>query len=93
MNHTGAEIVIRGVVQGVGYRYYCYRRAVNLQLTGWVKNDADGSVFVLAEGDRSAVEALIDELKVGPHSASVNSLSTKWLPSTGQYKSFEVRIR
>ena len=93
MNQIGAEIVIRGMVQGVGYRYFCYRRALNLELAGWVKNDPDGSVFVLVEGDRSAVEALLDELKVGPYGAGVTSLNTKWTPFSGQYKSFEVRIR
>ncbi|MFZ5979351.1 MAG: acylphosphatase [Candidatus Zixiibacteriota bacterium] len=93
MNQIGAEIVIRGMVQGVGYRYFCYRRALNLGLAGWVKNDPDGSVFVLAEGDRSAVEALVDDLKVGPCGARVTALNTKWIPFTGQYQSFEVRIR
>jgi acylphosphatase len=93
MNQVGAEITVRGVVQGVGYRYFCHRHAINLNLTGWVKNDPDGSVFIYAEGDRSAVEALIDELKVGPYSATVSRVNVKWVAYTGNYDNFEITFR
>ena len=93
MNQVGAEITVSGVVQGVGYRYFCYRHAVNLELTGWTKNDPDGSVFVFVEGDRGAIEALIDELKVGPFSASVTRVNVKWVEFTGKYDNFEITFR
>ena len=93
MSQVGAEITVRGVVQGVGYRYFCYRHAVNLELTGWTKNDPDGSVFVYVEGNRSVIEALIDELKVGPYSASVSRIDVKWVKFTGKYKTFEITFR
>lgn len=92
MNLVGAELRLRGVVQGVGFRYFTYRRAVELQLKGLVKNEDDGSVFVVAEGDRSAIEALIDYLKVGPSSASVSDVGVKWIPFTGQFDSFEISV-
>jgi len=88
MGSVGAEIVVRGHVQGVGFRYFCYTRAVQLRLTGWVRNKADGAVALLAEGDRGSVELLIDELKSGPRSASVVDVAVRWTPFSGKYDSF-----
>lgn len=87
---TGVELRIRGVVQGVGFRYFCYTHARTLGLTGWVKNAPDGSVVVLAEGDRSAIEALIEELRVGPMAATVTNLDIKWTPYTGKHQTFQI---
>ncbi len=92
MNLVGAELRVRGVVQGVGFRYFAYRRASELQVKGSVKNEADGSVFVVAEGDRSAIEAYIDYLKAGPPSASVTDVGVKWTPYTGNFDSFEISV-
>lgn len=93
MNEVGAEIIVRGVVQGVGYRYFCHRHAVNLNLTGWVRNEPDGSVFVYVEGARAAVEMLIDELKVGPSSATITQVKVKWIKYTGKYNDFDITFR
>jgi acylphosphatase len=90
MTSVGADIRIRGVVQGVGYRHFCWRLATQMELTGWTKNLPDGSVAVHAEGDRGNIEALIDELKVGPPVASVSDISVTWTPYTGQFQSFEI---
>ena len=87
---TGAEIRIRGMVQGIGYRYFCYTHARTLGLVGRVKNEPDGSVVAVVEGDRSAIEALIEELKVGPSHAAVNAVDIRWLPYTGKYQSFQI---
>ncbi|MBU8932772.1 MAG: acylphosphatase [candidate division Zixibacteria bacterium] len=91
MSSVGAELRIEGFVQGVGYRYFCLVHARNLDLTGWVKNNPDGSVLALVEGDRSRVESLIVELKIGPSSAVVKDISIKWLDLTGQYSDFKVK--
>jgi len=90
MGSVGAEIVVRGHVQGVGFRYFCYTRATQLSLTGWVRNRADGTVALLAEGDRASIEMLIDELKSGPRSASVADVIVRWTPLTGGYNSFMI---
>jgi len=90
LSSVGAELRISGVVQGVGYRYYCYREALGLGLSGWVKNAPDGSVLAMVEGDRGVVEGLISQLKVGPASASVADVDIKWLEFTGQYKTFQI---
>ncbi|HUV30106.1 MAG TPA: acylphosphatase [Acidobacteriota bacterium] len=90
MTAVGAHLRITGVVQGVGFRYTCYRQARNLKLVGWVRNRPDGSVEVLIEGDRSAVESLISELKVGPFSAVVRGMDVSWLEVSGKYPSFDI---
>jgi len=90
MNAVGAQVVISGLVQGVGYRYSCYHLARQLGLTGWVKNRPDGSVEVLVEGDRGGIEILIDQLKVGPPSAVVKRVDISWTNFTGKYNDFDV---
>jgi len=62
---------ITGKVQGVGYRQWARRTAASLDLRGWVRNRADGSVEVLAIGPPAAVAALIDACRKGPEGASV----------------------
>ncbi len=90
MNQVGAHIVVSGLVQGVGFRYYCLRNAAQLGLTGWVRNQPDGSVAVHAEGNRGQIEALIEVLKVGPRNAAVRDLQIRWEVYTGKYSSFSL---
>jgi len=90
VNESAVHLKIRGHVQGVGYRYFCYRTAVGLGLTGQARNLPDGSVLVEAEGGRGDLEILIKELKVGPMHASVTEIEVLWDKPTGRYKSFEV---
>ena len=85
------EVTVRGRVQGVGFRYFVVMRAMDLGLTGWVANGADGSVRCVAEGSRPALEALLSTLEVGPAGADVERLETDRLPATGAFASFEVR--
>jgi acylphosphatase len=90
LNSIGAEIKIDGYVQGVGYRFFCHRAATALEITGWVRNNSDGSVSVKAEGDRGLIEEFIAKLKVGPRSASIRDIKVRWTPYTGEFKGFEV---
>lgn len=90
MNSVGADIRVRGHVQGVGYRYFCHAKAVALQLTGWVRNMPDGSVAVHVEGDRGNIEILIADLSRGPYAASVGNVDVAWTKLTGAYQSFSI---
>ncbi len=92
MNSVGAQLTIRGFVQGVGYRYYCYRMARSLGLTGWVRNSPDGSVLAVAEGDRSLIEELIKELRVGPPAANVTDVDVAWTEYSGRFRNFDVSM-
>lgn len=92
MKPAAAEIIVTGVVHGVGYRYFCLKQAVSLNIFGWVKNNPNGSVISLAEGDKSSIEAFIKELRIGPSSASVVDVSVIWNEFTGQYSKYEIRF-
>jgi len=83
--------IVKGLVQGVGYRFFVIRRAELLGLTGWVKNLPDGTVEVVAEGDRELLEELIKELWKGPSAAQVTDVIINWERYTGEFKNFDVR--
>jgi acylphosphatase len=85
------EAVVRGRVQGVGFRYFIVRRANGLGLTGWVANDHDGSVRCVAEGPRDALDDLVRQLRAGPAGARVDDVSTHFGAATGGFARFSVR--
>lgn len=85
------DAVVRGRVQGVGFRYFVMEVAAGLGLGGWVANEPDGSVRCVAEGSRSDLEALLAELHRGPLGARVVDVSATWGPATGSYQRFTVR--
>lgn len=80
---------MRGVVQGVGFRYYTLDQANARNLTGWVKNRSDGSVEAMIEGADDDVESMLKWLSRGPMSASVRSLDTQER-SPQNFKRFEI---
>ncbi len=84
------EAVVEGRVQGVSFRYYTRQRAHQLELKGWVRNENDGSVRVLAEGPREALEALLEFLGHGPEGARVESVSPSWSAGQGDLKPFAI---
>jgi acylphosphatase len=90
-NLARLQAVVHGRVQGVSFRYYTQRRAVSLELTGYVRNLWDGTVEVVAEGSRGALEELLAFLRVGPRAAFVTQVDTEWPRPTGAYSHFEVR--
>jgi acylphosphatase len=90
MTSVGADIRVRGVVHGVGYRYFCRQKAVPLGLVGWAKNNQDGSVSLHVEGERSAIESFLSELKIGPANASVTDLAVQWTSYSGEHDSFYI---
>ena len=87
----GVHITVQGLVQGVGFRYFVYRHASKLGLTGWVRNLYNSDVEIEAEGDRSMVEELIKEVKVGPRSAHVKDLKIEWQDFKNCFQAFEIR--
>lgn len=85
------DVTIRGRVQGVSFRYYTARRARDLGLTGYVRNKPDGTVEVVAEGQRARLEELLSFLRVGPRAAVVTEADHRWPAPTGGFDRFEVR--
>jgi len=88
---TRAQISVRGIVQGVNFRWYTQRRADGLHLMGYVRNMPDGSVLVVAEGARGELDALIEALRVGPSAAVVETVQVEWHAPSGEFDRFEVR--
>jgi acylphosphatase len=86
-----AAITVRGLVQGVGYRWFVNRHAVQLGLKGDVRNNYDGTVFVEVEGDRSLVEELLQQLKIGPRSAQVNDVRVEWSEPKNMFLAFSIK--
>lgn len=82
---------ITGRVQGVGFRNFTQMRARQLGLTGWVRNEADGSVRLEAEGPRGALEDLYEALQEGPRMALVEDMEVSWEEATEEFDVFRVR--
>jgi acylphosphatase len=82
--------LIKGDVQGVGFRYFMIRRAQSLGLSGWVKNRDDGAVEFVAEGGRAALEQLERAAREGPRMARVAAVEINWSPATGGLDRFDI---
>ena|SRR5688572_22492863 len=85
------EATVHGRVHGVGFRWFVMRRAEHLRLGGWVANEADGTVRVVAEGRDEAVDALAADLESGPPGAVVDHVAAHYPPPTGEFGRFSVR--
>lgn len=85
------QAIVRGLVQGVNFRYYTRERARSLGLTGYVRNRWDGTVEVVAEGPEEALHSLLSWLHVGPSLARVSAVEVSWQAPTGEFERFEVR--
>lgn len=85
------HIIVEGLVQGVGFRWFVYRHAEALGITGWVRNLYDGNVEIEAEGERSLLEEFIKQVKIGPRSARVTNLKIEWKERTSPgYQGFRI---
>lgn len=78
------RILVRGRVQGVGYRAFVAHHAQQAALAGTVRNTSDGDVECILEGDAGAVSSLIEKLRDGPALARVNDLDVAELDATGE---------
>lgn len=85
-----AHVRIEGRVQGVGYRLWTQRTAVETGLRGWVRNRRDGSVEAVFQGPEADVAAMIARCKVGPPGAVVTSVEVL-AEDVGTFDRFEVR--
>lgn len=90
MSTVARKFLIRGEVQGVGYRFFAQRAAATHQVVGYVRNEPDGSVEVLAEGPAASVEAFKNDLAAGPQWATVEQLEEIDLDPSGKYTAFLV---
>ncbi len=84
------RIVVRGIVQGVGFRAYILNVARALKLNGYVKNLPDGSVLIVAEGSSEGIEKLIEAASRGPPAAIVESIEITYEDYKGDLPRFYI---
>ena len=91
MTGESAHIVVSGLVQGVGYRYFVFGKAGEFGLTGYVRNLPDGRVEVAAGGPRAMIGELVAALRIGPRAARVSGVSLEWVELSEHFERFEIR--
>jgi len=84
------EATVMGKVQGVAFRSYVSREAMRYSLVGAVTNNSDGSVTVIAEGPRVALQSFLSRLYEGPSEAKVDHIDKKWGEAQGKFSSFSI---
>ncbi len=84
------QIKVSGKVQGVGFRFYTQKKAIEFNIKGFVQNKPDGSVYIEAEGEAIDVDTFADWCAQGPEWARVLRISKSELPFSG-FSKFEVR--
>ncbi len=86
------RILVSGLVQGVGFRYFVVRKAMSLGLYGFVRNRYEGDVEIVAEGNSGMLNQFIEEIKIGPISSDVRDVKIEWVEPKGEYNGFDVRF-
>jgi acylphosphatase len=82
--------LVRGRVQGVGFRWFVEREAHLLGIAGWVRNNHDGSVEILAQGTRDQLSGLHSRLREGPRAARVDAVEVADLQAVAGLSSFRI---
>ncbi|NQU33286.1 MAG: acylphosphatase [Bacteroidetes bacterium] len=80
MTRAAATISVYGKVQGVGFRYHTSKKAAEFNISGFVRNKPDGSVYIEAEGEEIDLLAFIDWCEVGPQWSRVIKIETQTIP-------------
>jgi acylphosphatase len=83
--------LVRGRVQGVGFRYYTQAAAVRAGVGGWVRNNPDGTVEIAAAGEADALERLEHEIRRGPPGARVDQVAVRDDPAAAADTHFAIR--
>lgn len=83
---------VHGRVQGVSFRETTRQKALALGLTGWVRNDDNGTVQVTAEGPRPQLEQFAEFLAAGSIMARVTRVETYWDVATGEFTTFSITL-
>jgi len=84
--------IVSGDVQGVGFRFFARRAANQLGLSGFVRNLCDGTVEVVAQGDRGRLEQFARRIRQGPSAAVVDKVDLRWQLAESKYGQFEIRM-
>jgi acylphosphatase len=86
-----AKFLIRGKVQGVGFRYFILQKAQELRLKGYTQNLSGNEVEVIAEGEKMFLEDLEKYLQKGPSKAKVENVDVMWSEPKNNFRTFEIK--
>jgi len=89
---TVVHIRVTGRVQGVGFRYYTYEAALELEICGWVRNRPDRSVEILAQGTPQNLDAFVEAVRRGPTSSRVEDVIIRPVTEEKTLSSFDIKI-
>jgi acylphosphatase len=89
---VSAHLIISGLVQGVGYRWFVMRKAEEYDLKGYVRNLYNDDVEVKVEGYRPMILDFIKALEIGPRSAHVTDMKIEWGRYENKYKNFDIKF-
>ncbi len=85
-----ARIFVLGFVQGVGFRRFVKKNALNLGLKGWVKNLPDGRVEVFVQGSKENIEKLVKICEKGTFFSDIKSIQVEWEEDSGELLDFQI---
>lgn len=83
-------VTVHGKVQNVGFRYFTHKTADSLRLSGFVKNQADGTVYIEAEGNEELIEQFMEAVKQGPRWAYISRVDVQEAPVAGD-EGFDIK--
>lgn len=84
-------IIVGGRVQGVGFRYFALHKALEFNITGWVKNTCNGTVEIEATGEAVDLQTFTEWMKSGPSRAIVKTFSAAEITPNQTYSNFIIR--
>lgn len=85
------KIKVEGRVQGVNFRNTIQKFALGIGIRGWVKNNKDGSVSIVAQADKKTLEDLLEWLEDSPGFSNVKNIAHEWISAPEYYESFTVK--
>ncbi|NUN70624.1 MAG: acylphosphatase [Bacteroidetes bacterium] len=91
MSTVNAKIIVRGMVQGVGYRWFADRNARKYDLTGFVENRPDGTVYLEVEGKKEWIEDYLRDLRKGPNLSKVDEVTVEWSAAHHLFINFKIK--
>lgn len=86
------HIWVEGRVQAVGFRAFVHQNAVQIGVTGWVRNVGHDTVEAVAEGSKNQLEQFIQVVKRGPSISRVDDSREEWEGATGEFESFKMKF-
>ena len=89
-NTKRVHVLVHGRVQGVGFRYFAQRVAMNLGVAGQVRNMGDGRVEIIAEAGEETLQLFLKRIEDGPSFGHVSSVDVEWSDAVNQFSGFKI---